>query len=128
MPYTITFDQDNNCLFFEASDTFTGADIINSTLEIVEHPNFTEGLNLLADLRPIKQLDVSAADIRRLIELYRKLHGRLGYGQYALVTNSQVIYGMSRMYQIMAERMPFVVEVFREKEVALRWLGLSDGL
>ena len=125
MPYRVDFDQNKGVIYFEATDIFTGEDLFKATLEIIDHPDFDPQLNLLADLDPIKSFRISANDVRNLVDFYQTIKGRIGYGKYAIVTRSNLIYGMARMYQILTDRMPFEVRVFREMMAAREWLDLT---
>lgn len=44
----------------------------------------------------------------------------------AVVVNSDVAYGMARMYSLMGDRDPEHFRIFRDRESALRWLGVTD--
>lgn len=44
----------------------------------------------------------------------------------AIVVNSDVAYGMARMYSLMGDRDPEHFRIFRDRESALRWLGVKD--
>jgi hypothetical protein len=43
-------------------------------------------------------------------------------GPTAIVTNDDVLYGMGRMYSVLAEGVGANAEVFRDMESATRWL------
>ena len=45
----------------------------------------------------------------------------------AVVVNSDVAYGMARMYGLMGDRDPESFRIFRDRESALQWLGVSDN-
>jgi hypothetical protein len=44
----------------------------------------------------------------------------------ALVVTSDVVFGMARMYQILRDESPDELEIFREMDGALQWLGVDD--
>lgn len=40
---------------------------------------------------------------------------------------NDLVFGMARMYQILTETSPDEVEIFRDLDEALRWLGVADA-
>ena len=62
----------------------------------------------------VRQLVLRAADMLRVVKL----------GPTAIVTTDDVLYGMARMYSVLAEAVGARTEVFRDLESAARWLDL----
>jgi hypothetical protein len=48
--------------------------------------------------------------------------GLIGMRRLAIVTESDVVYGMARMYQMLAENNAGVIQLFRDLEGAKAWL------
>jgi hypothetical protein len=46
--------------------------------------------------------------------------------QTAIVVDADVSYGFARMYQGILEHPQVTVEIFRDREAALAWLGVTD--
>ncbi len=73
-------------------------------------------------------LDLSADDIRRLVERARKLHtAGIVVGPTAIVADIDVVFGMARMYAILSELAHAPVDVFRDQDAALAWLDDFDN-
>lgn len=67
--------------------------------------------------------DLTSEGVRRLVDRARQAHaGGLVVGPTAIVADNDVVYGMARMYALLAEFENAPVEVFREVEPALAWL------
>jgi hypothetical protein len=61
----------------------------------------------------VRQLVLRAADLLRVVKL----------GPTAIVTTDDVVYGMARMYSVLAEGLGVRTDVFRDLESAARWLN-----
>jgi len=48
-------------------------------------------------------------------------------GPTAIVTNNDVVFGMARMYSLLAESVGAAAEVFRDLESATRWLDRMEA-
>ena len=66
--------------------------------------------------------DLTSADIRRLVQRAGAMLRTVDLGPTAIVTTSDVVYGMARMYSILAEGVGVNVEVFRDMDAATKWL------
>jgi hypothetical protein len=71
--------------------------------------------------------DVTSEQVRRLVRRAADMLRVVELGPTAIVTTDDVVYGMARMYSILAEGVGVNVEVFRDMEFATRWLDrMSD--
>jgi SpoIIAA-like len=61
----------------------------------------------------------SFAETRRKKKFARQI-------QTAIVVDADVSYGFARMYQGILEHPQVTVEIFRDREAALAWLGVTD--
>ncbi len=77
-------------------------------------------LDALYDFREIDTVTVSAGVVR---DLAREVADRPNERKIALVAERAVVYGMSRMFQTLAEDKLPNLRVFRELEPALEYLG-----
>lgn len=65
--------------------------------------------------------NVTTDEVRRLVARARAAAQRMPLGPTAIVTDSEHVFEMARMYAILAEA-GAPVEVFRELEAAVEWL------
>jgi hypothetical protein len=105
----------------------THADGLVTFAELTRHleeEQRAHGLDLpeLIDARGAKT-DVTSEEIWRLVKRTEDLAQRTPLGPTAIVTTDDVVYGMARMYSMLAERVGAVVEVFRDIDSAERWLA-----
>jgi len=119
MPIRYWIDPDNGWLMTAADGTVTFRDI-SAHLDI-EQRNNDLGRAELVDARNATT-DLSAEDVRRLVQRAADMlrTGRLG--PTAIVTTDDVVFGMSRMYAMRAEGVGAEARVFRDVESATRWL------
>jgi hypothetical protein len=66
--------------------------------------------------------DLTADQIRRLVRRAASMRRAGDVGPTAIVTNSDVVFGMGRMYSLLADGAGVAAEVFRDLESATRWL------
>lgn len=70
---------------------------------------------------------LSAEDLRSIISAGAPFAYKRRGGRTAIVCAHELDYGLSRMYQIIAElhHIPFEIDVFRDMQSALKWLGID---
>ena len=115
MPLTFTYDAERNLVLGVASGRVTGDDFGAG-----EMPDYPVGTPELFDVRAVTEVEVTGADIRRVAE--RERLGPARISRMAIVTGSVVAYGLSRMFQMLADEAEYEIEVFRELDDALKWL------
>jgi hypothetical protein len=118
-------DEDRRLVITTASDTLTGADILEHRRKLKGDPRFHRSFSQLVDLTDLTSV---ALDYKAVNELSRE-HIFSGKSRRAFVAPSLLAYGMSRMFISIraltggAERM----DVFRTRNEALRWLRKPDS-
>jgi hypothetical protein len=84
---------------------------------------FEPSFRQIADLREIARAELSAEDVRQIAEA-----NPFGPGaRRAVVVGADVIFGLARMYEQLADQSPDQFRVFRDYDEAVRWLGLPEG-
>lgn len=122
---SITFAVDVACRLRIA--TFRGA-IFDAELLDAYHPLLTDvrfdpALDDLVDLRAVSHMGVTSAGLHRIIALYDEREPANLPTRSALVAPTDVLYGVSRMFQTLrGDGHAAEVEVFRTLEAANRWL------
>ena len=86
-------------------------------------PRFEPGMAELWDLRSA-HAPLSVAEVQEIVAIGQRGAANRGVGRTAIVTSSNLEYGVARMLQVYAEVVPAVeVEVFRELEATVQWLS-----
>ena len=118
MPIQYSIDRNNRLL--TRADGVVTFDEINAHLDLeqlnrdLDRSELIDARDATTDLMPaqVRQLVLRAADMLRVVKL----------GPTAIVTTDDVLYGMARMYSVLAETVGARTEVFRDLESAARWL------
>jgi hypothetical protein len=97
--------------------------VIKTLAKMLEDPRFQKGADILWDFRSAELDRLTAADIRGITSFLEKKKESRGEGyKVAIVSERDADFGVGRMYEGYAGRLPFNVMVFRKMEEALQWL------
>ena len=80
------------------------------------------GLPELFDARGT-ETDLTSEQVRRLVQRAARTARTIPLGPTAIVATDDNLYGMARMYSLLAEGVGVSVEVFRDLDSAERWLN-----
>ncbi len=128
MAYSYNIDKQNHLVRV----TVTGHDtvLVNKARieQIVSDPDWESGYDVLVDFRGTYRFDLSVPDIEELAALHESLGEAIGNGMLAVVAPSDVVYGVSRMWETVTESHTFMTtNIFRTMREAEEWLGLSHS-
>lgn len=129
MPYRYRIDPSLGVAFFEGWGAFTAQDLFGSVRQLVADPDWKPGMVALCDVRRMDRFEADTGDVQRRTALDRSLRDRIQGSRCALVTASEEVYGMLRLYEGFSESWdeeppPAEIGVFRDMAEARRWLGL----
>jgi hypothetical protein len=120
MPITYTLDRERRRMSTRATGRLTFAELSAHLDE--EEQDRAIGYAELFDARGAST-DLQGDEVRRLVDRAQAILSRGGVvGATAVVADNDVVFGMARMYAMMAEFARAPVEVFRDLEPALAWL------
>ncbi len=86
--------------------------------EMLEDPDFDPSFGRLWDIREAR-LILSGDDVRGLAQVVRKF---VGGRRSAVVAQSDLAYGLARMYSALVEEAGIDVQAFRDMDEAMTWL------
>jgi len=124
MPIRYAVDRVNGRLMTHA-DGFVTFHEINAHLDL-EQRNRDLGLPELVDARGAKT-DLTTNQVRHLVRRAADMLRVVELGATAIVTTNDMLYGMARMYSILAEGVGAAAEVFTDLESATKWLDQFNG-
>ena len=84
-------------------------------------PGFHAGMPSLVDCRQLTT-QLSAAELRAIADEIKQLTTSPVAGRCAVVAASDVVFGLSRMYEVYSEGAPVEVRTFRDWDRAVAWL------
>ena len=89
----------------------------------LKHRDFRPGMNVLWDYRRATISSLSTQDVQQLVAFNQRIASARGGGLSAIVAPKDVDYGISRMFQIHSQDLPWHTMVFRNLESALEWFS-----
>ena len=119
MPIHYSFDSTRARLVTRADGVVTFHEI-NAHLDMEQRKRDLE-LPELFDARGATT-DLTAAQVRRLVDRVTKLLRAADLGATAVVTNDPALFGLARMYAALAKQSGVWTEVFQDVAAASRWL------
>ena len=127
MPYVLMGDEALGCIFIKWHGTFSYEEVSAYFREVAELVGFQKGSHLFHDAR-LMDVNVPASEIHNVAKTATpKLDPNIVY-KIAILTSSDVNFGMLRMFATIRERPGLVLNVFRDLEKAKVWLGLPADL
>lgn len=129
MKFNVHQYKDLDLTIHEANEQIDTNDIITA-LKDFYHGRATT--YLIWDLNKGGNPKLSESDIQRIIDFSKKYGSLRKNGKSAIVTNIDLYYGLSRMFETHAEMvsdLPLQFRVFRSFEDAISWFGINakDG-
>ena len=121
MPWHYRLFPERRLVHSLAIGTLTGDDLIAHATALGADTGFDPGFTQLADFRPVSALHLRASDIRRLAEINP-------FGREALrvlLVQSDLAFGMARMYQILLDEHGEAIHITRSADEAWHLLQLD---
>jgi hypothetical protein len=100
---------------------------INLAREVLtkqREPKEHKVLNDIWDVRGcIPDQELNSQSISRIVEYIKELHApALYHKKSALIVDSELAYGVSRIYQALADGLPFQIRIFEDDQQAREWI------
>ena len=124
MPYHFEFDSEHKILLLAYEGDVQSRDIVNANHDMAQHVARRKPSCGIADLSAVKTLDVPADTLRaaaRQPSPYAEETPRF------IVAPTDYLFGMARMYEIMANRAHEKLRVVRSRKEALAALGVRES-
>lgn len=118
-----TIDLERSLVRSRGWGVLTDRELLAHARALTVDPHFAPNFRQLADLREVTDVQITAATIKEMVRLNPFWAG----ARRALVITNDVLFGMARMYQILKDESPDELQIFRNMEDALQWLGLADA-
>ena len=123
MPQEYTIDTQQQVIWARCWGCLSDQDLLAHQAALRADPKFNNLISQLVDAREVTELEVSTAAVNKLgtSTLFAPTAKR------AYVVTQNALFGLIRMYeQQQAVRGVSAVRVFRDRALALAWLGVSD--
>ncbi len=87
------------------------------------------GFDVLVDVREADVAKISGAGLRTVAEVIAGyMRGLEGQSKTAILAPHNAMFGLGRMYEAYTSQSPETVQVFRDPQQALSWLGAPADL
>jgi hypothetical protein len=128
MSVEYTYDEKNNVLYTRFYGVVTNRDFKDQGEAISKDGRIKPGVRELVDLSGIEGTEASQNGLAHNIQIDNTVRDKLAGMRTAVIAKTDLLYGLARVYQSMAEvnDSPAAVEVFRSEEEARDWLGLQE--
>jgi hypothetical protein len=118
---SISYDRARDLTVFTAAGELTYAE------QLAALHDFYDGnptANVLWDFRSIEGNRISTDELNKIIVFIKKRENKRPHGKTALVSTSDLDFGMSRVSQAYADihELPWQLRAFRSMDEALKWL------
>ena len=121
MPVTYRIDPDERIVYLTTDGNVPFIELEAVVLEALADPSYRRGFGFLSD--NTRETDVpDPGYVRRCVDFIRRHEAEMGGCRWAMVSGQTALFGMQRMFSILAEAHGITVRVFREPEAGRRWL------
>jgi hypothetical protein len=125
MPITYRIDEAKGLVLTTATGALTDADILGLKARLAADPRWSPGMREQTDVRGIDRLEVTTEGVKRMVSWDAAAGPALRSYRLAIVAPRDEVYGMARMYQMLADSSVPNVGVFRDLAEAEQWLDVG---
>jgi hypothetical protein len=122
MPVHQTVDAELRRIVATISGEVEISDILGAITAAVNDPAFQPGFDVYSDHTQITRF-ITPNQLAAMVAHLESLSDRLSGARWAIVTSAPASFGMMRMLEVHAERIPMEVRVFRSAGEAEHWLA-----
>ena len=126
MPITLDVVDSKRFVYARATGVLTLADNLGAFQALSADPRFEAGFSQLCDFRDVTEAHLGESEVREIVAAEEGSLDFLTGARIALVAPEDFSFGLARMWEILADRMPFETHVFRSLGEAIAWLGLTE--
>ncbi len=124
MKWLLGFDGSGNIVTATMEGTFSIDHFRGLFHEILQHPEWNAGMNMLLDYRNVDFSDIAFPEVKQTSMIHKKADERVGDGRIALLMSYPLGFGIGRMYKSMTEHgISASIGVFRGSLDAHNWLN-----
>src|SRR5260221_2200018 len=123
MPASYPIDDERRTIFSRAWGVLTDADVVRHNRALIQEPRFRPGYNRLADFRDVTELRLTAEVVSSEAALLRLAPN----SRRAFVVSTDLAFGFARMFQLAGAVPDEALQVVRDLESGMAWIGLSPG-
>ena len=127
MPVTYKISPELNVAYMKAWGNVSVDEILTAGVKMFTDTQWENGLNILIDYRDTQEFAIKAEDVKKVVQQDRQNEPLFDKSKCAIVANTDLIFGISRMWEILSEDINIPRMVFRDINDARIWLGLDSS-
>jgi hypothetical protein len=124
MPVTYKIDTNRKLIRTKCSGNVTLPEVVDHFRELAQDPECPEYLDVLLDLSEETSLP-STSQLQSVAYEIMRVRQRVHFGLCAVVAERDALYGMLRVFEVIAQDYFRAINVFRTGQEAEVWLGLQ---
>ena len=124
MPVTYKIDCSRKLIRTKCSGNVTLPEVVDHFRELVQDPECPEYLDVLLDLSEETSLPTTS-QLQSVAHEIMRIRQRVHFGLCAVVAERDALYGMLRVFEVIAQDYFRAINVFRTAHEAEVWLGLQ---
>lgn len=124
MPVTYQINRETAFIETRCTGEVTLDEVLDHFRQIEAEPALARRLDVVLDLDKTTSLPESAQlmEVTRAVE---RLREKVEWGACAIVASRDALYGMSRIFEVFAEKQFNRISVFRDRKEANRWIAAN---
>ena len=128
MPIVYRIIPEQKLLYVKGTGRVTADEIMTEGATMFADSEWTNGFHVLLDYREISELGVTREGVGRIVHQDKANEHLFDKSKCAIVAGSDVVFGVSRMWESLSQENKVTTMVFRHFEDALKWLGLDESV
>ncbi len=124
MPVTYKIDTSRKLIRTKCSGNVTLPEVVDHFRKLAQDPECPEYLDVLLDLSEETSLPTTS-QLQSVAHEIMRIRQRVRFGFCAVVAERDALYGMLRVFEVIAQDYFRAINVFRTSQEAEVWLGLQ---
>lgn len=125
MPVEYFVDEVKDLLVTTVSGVVTNDDTVAYMEQLVGDPLYRSGMDGLVFTDAIERFEVTATAIEIATRIAVDAEQRFSGSRWAVIASQDLVFGMTRMFELSRDPESYEVRVFRESGPAIEWLQAS---
>jgi hypothetical protein len=127
VPVTYKIDADKNTIRTKAVGYLTLQEVVNHFRTLDQDPQSLEGTNVFLDLSEVDSLP-ETPQISTVVNELKRIRGKVRFSACAILACRPALFGMMRIFEVLAEDSFRVTRTFRIATEAEAWLVSQQSL
>ncbi len=116
------FEQENNLVRITYTGEMSPADVLQSSLEMQQHPEYRPGMHSLSDFSNMHFVDIDFDKVHEYSAYMPDIEQTRGSCRWAMASSNATNFGILRMFEMLNDNSPIEMKVFTNVEDGRKWL------